>query len=84
MNTGSLQSFLLAILWGIAIAAVAVLNLNMVIVLGIAVAVLFIRHLGDWIVYVLGAIVGILLAVLLGVSLPEQALLIVVLGSVMF
>lgn len=84
MTVGSLQSFLLAILFGIALAAVAVLSLNMVIILAISIAVYAIRHLSDWLVIVLGVIVGILLAVALGVALPDYALLVVIFGAVLF
>jgi hypothetical protein len=83
-TTGSLQTFLLAVIFGIALTAVAVLTLSMVIVLGICIAVYFIRHLNDWIVPLLGIIVGSVLALLLGISLPEQALLVAIFGAVWF
>jgi hypothetical protein len=82
--TTGLSQFLLAVLWGIAFVAVAVLSLNMVIILGIATIVLILRHLSDWLIYILGVIVGIVLATLLGVALPDYALLVVIFGSVLF
>lgn len=84
-NVGSLQTFLLAILFGLGIFALATgASPSMLVILAISVIVMVIRHLGDWIVPLLGAICGILLAVLFGINLPEQALLIVVFGSVWF
>lgn len=75
---------MLAILWGLAAFAIFNTSLSIIVVLGISVLVLVIRHLADWLPYVLGVIVGVLFALLAGIALPETALLIVVLGSVLF
>jgi hypothetical protein len=85
LNTGSLQSFLLAILFGIAATALALAATpSIVFILVIAVIVLILRHQADWLPYVLGGVVGVLLYMLLGIALPEQALLVVIFGSVWF
>jgi hypothetical protein len=83
-TTGTLQSFLLAVLFGLAAHAVFSTNISILVIMVILVAVLFLRHLQEWIVYLLGIILGVLLAMAFGIALPEAALLVLVIGACLF
>lgn len=85
VTTGTVQAFLLAILWGIAATALALgATLSSIIILVVSGIVLAIRHQSDWIATVLGVVVGVLFAVLAGVAIPEGVVLVVIFGAVWF
>jgi len=84
LNAGSFVSVLLSILWGLAVVTMFTKDINVLIVLGIAILVMVIRHYQVWIPYTAGVAIGLILALVFHITLPEAALLIVVFGSVLF